>query len=102
MRHPVVLVHPVTGRRTLFVNRFFTKAIEGLEPAESDALLDRLCRQADVAEFQLRWRWAPHSIAFWDNLAVQHYGVNDYHPEKRTMARATFFQPADCWAKTTA
>jgi len=95
--HPVVLRHPRTGRRTLFVNRFFTKRILGMPESESDALLDFLCRQADVPEYQVRFHWEPGSIAFWDNLAVQHYGVNDYYPARRTMARATFFGDSAAW-----
>ena len=95
--HPVVLRHPTTGRKTLFVNRFFTKCINGMAQAESDELLDHLCRQADVPEYQLRFHWQPGSIAFWDNIAVQHYGVNDYFPQRRTMARGTFFGSPDAW-----
>ncbi|HUP73085.1 MAG TPA: TauD/TfdA family dioxygenase [Acidimicrobiales bacterium] len=95
--HPVVLRHPTTGRKTLFVNRFFTRCIDGLSPDDSDALLDHLCRQAEVPEYQLRFHWEPGSIAFWDNIAVQHYGVNDYFPQRRTMARATFFGAPDAW-----
>jgi taurine dioxygenase len=97
VEHPVVLRHPTTGRKTIFVNRFFTRCINGLSPSESDELLDHLCRQADVPEYQLRLHWEPGTIAFWDNLAVQHYGVNDYFPERRTMARATFFGSPDAW-----
>ena len=100
VEHPVVLRHPRTGRRTLFVNRFFTKRILGLSERDSDELLDHLCRQADVPEYQVRFRWEPDSIAFWDNLAVQHYGVNDYYPGRRTMARATFFGDAAPWGGT--
>jgi taurine dioxygenase len=88
VEHPVVIRHPRTGRRTLFVNRLFTRSITGLDPDESDQLLDRLCRQAEVPEFQYRFHWLPGSIAFWDNLAVQHYGSSDYFPQRRVMARA--------------
>jgi taurine dioxygenase len=97
VEHPVVLRHPHTGRHTLFVNRFFTKRIVGLPEPESRTLLDHLCRQAEVPEYQVRLRWEPHTIAFWDNLAVQHYGVNDYYPARRTMARATFFGDSAPW-----
>jgi taurine dioxygenase len=93
VEHPVAIRHPVTGRKTLFVNRFFTRGIKGLSERESDELLDFLCRQADIPEYQYRFHWEPGSIAFWDNVAVQHYGVNDYFPAHRTMARTTFFGP---------
>jgi taurine dioxygenase len=88
VEHPVVICHPRTGRRTLFVNRLFTRSITGLAPDESDELLDRLCRQAEVPEYQYRFHWLPGSIAFWDNLGVQHYGSSDYFPQRRVMARA--------------
>jgi taurine dioxygenase len=88
VEHPVVISHPRTGRRTLFVNRLFTRSITGLDAGESDQLLDLLCRQAEVPEYQCRFRWLPGSIAFWDNLAVQHYGASDYFPQRRVMARA--------------
>jgi taurine dioxygenase len=91
VEHPVVIEHPRTKRRTLFVNRLFTREIVGLAPSESDELLDLLCRQAEIPEYQCRFRWQPGSIAFWDNLAVQHYGASDYHPRRRVMARATFY-----------
>jgi taurine dioxygenase len=87
----VVIEHPVTKRRTLFVNRLFTREIRGLDPAEGEALLDLLCRQAEIPEYQVRFRWKPGSIAFWDNIAVQHYGTSDYWPQRRVMARTTFF-----------
>jgi taurine dioxygenase len=87
--HPVVRTHPETGRRTLYVNRIFTSHIVGLEPDDSDELLDRLCRQADVPEYQIRFRWQPDSIAWWDNRATQHYAVSDYWPQRRVMERAT-------------
>lgn len=97
VEHPVVRPHPVTGRKTLFVNRFFTKRILGLSSAEnevesgveSDALIARLAAQADRPELQCRIRWRPGTLVFWDNQAVQHYGASDYWPERRVMARAT-------------
>jgi taurine dioxygenase len=91
VEHPVVIRHPETGRLTLFVNRLFTSEIVGLDREESDDLLDLLCRYLDLPEFHCRFRWEPGSIAFWDNIAVQHYGVNDYFPARRVMVRATFF-----------
>ncbi len=89
VEHPVVRTHPETGRRTLFVNRFFTSRINGLEPDESDALIDLLCREANYPEYQCRFRWETDSVAFWDNRAVQHYAVSDYWPDVRVVERAS-------------
>lgn len=88
-RHPVVRTHPKTGRRCLYVNAGFTSHIEGLPPDESRELLEHLYRQADVPEYQCRFRWQKNSLAFWDNCAVQHYASSDYDPEVRVMERVT-------------
>lgn len=86
-RHAVVRVHRETGRRVLFVNRFFVDVIEGLSPEESTALLDDLCRRCDLPEYQCRFQWEDHSVAFWDNRSVQHYACSDYWPATRVMQR---------------
>ena len=87
--HPVVVTHEATGQRLLYVNRIFTEAIVGLDPEESADLLWHLCRQAETVEYQVRFRWQPHSVVFWDNRAVQHYASSDYWPERRVMERAS-------------
>ncbi len=87
VEHPVVRVHPDTGRRTLFVNPIFTQHVVGLTPDESDALLDVLFRQMTRPEYQCRFRWTPGSVAFWDNRSTQHYASSDYWPQRRVMDR---------------
>lgn len=87
VEHPIVRVHPETGRRTIFVNPIFTQHIVGLDAAESDDLLEILYRQMTRAEFQVRFRWTPGAVAFWDNRATQHYASSDYHPQRRVMDR---------------
>ena len=85
--HPVVRTHPANGRKSIYVNPQFTLHIEGMEPAESRAILEVLCGQAQVPEYQFRLRWTPGAIVFWDNRSTQHYAANDYYPERRRMER---------------
>jgi taurine dioxygenase len=85
--HPVVRTHPVTGRKCIYVNPQFTLRIEGLEPEESQAILQVLFAQARVPEYQFRLRWSEGAIVFWDNRSTQHYAANDYYPERRRMER---------------
>ncbi|MEU3144818.1 MULTISPECIES: TauD/TfdA family dioxygenase [unclassified Streptomyces] len=87
VEHPVVRTHPETGRRMLFVNTSFTTHITGTTREESDRLLRYLFQQAHVPEFQVRFRWQPGDIAFWDNRATQHYAVNDYGSGRRVAER---------------
>lgn len=88
VRHPVIRTHPVTGRKAIFVNRAFTVRIEGVSAERSEMLLDRLCRMATLPELQVRLRWRPNTIAFWDNRSTQHYAIADYD-EHRRMERVT-------------
>jgi taurine dioxygenase len=87
--HPVVRTHPETGRRGIFVNPNFTTHIDNVSSAESEGILGLLFERFASPEFQVRFRWEPHSIAFWDNRAVQHLAVWDYHPEVRSGFRVT-------------
>jgi taurine dioxygenase len=86
--HPVVTKHPVSGRRILFVNPTFTTKIVGMKPTESRALLEVAFAQIRIPEYQLRVRWAPGTIAMWDNRSTQHALVFD-NPDKRIMHRVT-------------
>jgi taurine dioxygenase len=87
--HPVIRTHPVTGRRALFVNRGFTMRIVQLKRAESDAVLQFLYRHVETPELHCRFRWARHSIAFWDNRCAQHHAMWDYYPQRRHGHRVT-------------
>lgn len=96
--HPVVRTHPETGEKVLFVNGFTTHFTNFHTPANvrfgQDAnpgagqLLSYLISQAFIPEYQVRWRWKPNSVAFWDNRCTQHYAVMDYPPCHRKMERA--------------
>ena len=85
--HPVVRVHPETGRRSLFVNPLFTDRIEGLRRRESDALLQLLYGTATAPERLVRWRWEPGDVAFWDNRCTMHYALLDFADSRRQMLR---------------
>jgi len=87
--HPVVRIHPVTGRKALFVNPQFTLSIKGMEETESRTLLDTLFRTIHTLEYQYRHRWEPNMVVFWDNRWVLHAAVHDYYPQRRLMERVT-------------
>ncbi|MET0271119.1 MAG: TauD/TfdA family dioxygenase [Sphingomonas sp.] len=88
-RHPVIRTHPRTGRKAIFVNKQFTAHIEGLPRDESDALLAYLHAHCAKLQYQARFRWRPHSIAFWDNRCAQHSAIWDYFPHVRSGYRVT-------------
>ena len=94
LSHPVVRTHPVSGRKSLFVNEGFTTRINELSEAESDAILTLLFAHATRPEYTIRWRWQENDVAFWDNRVTQHYAVDDYRPNRRVMHRATILGDA--------
>jgi taurine dioxygenase len=87
--HPVVRTHPETGRRSLYVNRAHTVGFAGMTEEESAPLLEYLFGHQVRLEFTCRFRWAPGSLAIWDNRCAQHYAVNDYQGQRRVMHRIT-------------
>jgi taurine dioxygenase len=91
--HPVVGVHPSTGRPFLNVNREFTSRIVGMHAEESAALLRLLTDQATSPNHQVRYSWAPGDFAIWDERVTQHFAVADYLPERREMARVAVGAP---------
>ena len=84
--HPLVEVHPATGRKALNVNANWTAEIVGLSKAEGDMLLRFLFEHLKSPEHQVRFSWNEGDIAFWDNRAAQHYAVADY-TSRRIMRR---------------
>jgi taurine dioxygenase len=82
--HPVVRTHPVTGRKALFVNPAYTLHINGIPRPESDAVLAFLHQHCANPSFQVRLRWQPHSVAFWDSRCTQQLAAWDYHPQVRS------------------
>ena len=87
--HPIVNVHPETGRKLLFVNKVFTSHIPALAAKESDALLEMLYRHIENPRFMCRFRWQANSVAFWDNRCTQHQAIFDYFPARRSGHRVT-------------
>ena len=87
--HPVVRVHPVTGRRGLFVNPTFTTRVLGVSHAESDALLRLLYDVATAPERTYRHRWSTGDVVVWDNRATAHVGMRDYGDAHRVLHRVT-------------
>lgn len=98
--HPVVRTHPESGNKILYVNAAFVTHLENFTAcnsvrgafeshSEKNDLLEYLYRQSAYPEYQMRLRWAPGTIAMWDNRSTQHYAVQDYFPAVRRMMRAT-------------
>jgi len=87
--HPVVRVHPTTGRANLFINPGFTSHIVGMSRIESDGLLRLLYDHMTQPEFVLRHRWRDGDVVIWDNRATMHYAVDDYGTTERRVRRVT-------------
>ena len=80
--HPVVRVHPATGRKSLFVNEHFTRRIVELSHRESELLLGYLTSWVASAPFTVRYCWRQGTVAMWDNRCTQHCVLNDFDDER--------------------
>ena len=87
--HPLVTRHPETGRSVLFANPAYTLGIEGMKPEESRPILEYLFSVASATTFTCRMRWAPGTLAIWDNRCTWHLPLSDYHGARREMFRST-------------
>jgi taurine dioxygenase len=85
-QHPLVVQHPVTKRRLLFVGPYAVR-FAGMSIEESQPLIKYLYRHSQKPEFTMRWRWEPNQLAVWDNAACMHFGVQDYAGMRREMYR---------------
>jgi taurine dioxygenase len=80
--HPLIRVHPETGRKSLYYNEGWTSCILELTPAENEHVIALLREHVKSPDFAMRWCWEPNDVALWDNRAVQHYAVPDYSGER--------------------
>ncbi|MCA8901382.1 MAG: TauD/TfdA family dioxygenase [Hyphomonas sp.] len=87
--HPVVITHPLSGKKALYVNPAFTVKIVGKTEEQSKDLLARLYAHAMKKDFAYRFQWRPGSVAFWDNRSTWHWALNDYQGQRRIMHRIT-------------
>lgn len=87
--HPVVITHPLSGKKCLYVNGDFTTHFDGWTREESQPLLNQLYAHCSRADFTCRVRWEPGTLGIWDNRATQHMAINDYPGKRRLMHRIT-------------
>jgi taurine dioxygenase len=105
--HPVVRIHPITGRRSLFVNGDFVEKLDDIDPDDGARLLARLIAAATHPTFQVRFRWRVDSFAMWDNRNTQHCAAQDFGAARRRVERVTLmgdspFGPTDAARRTPA
>jgi taurine dioxygenase len=87
--HPVVRVHPETGRKTLYINPAHTLRFKEMTEQESAPILSFLFAHQIRPEFTCRFSWSEGALALWDNRCALHYPINDYHGHERVMHRIT-------------
>ena len=87
--HPVIITHPETLKKILYVNPTFTLSFEGWTVAESKPLLNYLYAHSSRPDYTCRFQWKVGSIAFWDNRSTWHLAINDYQGKRRLMHRIT-------------
>lgn len=87
--HPVVIIHPESGRKVLYVNPGHTIQFEGWDFTTSRALLDELYKHVVQPQFTCSFNWLPGSVTFWDNRCTWHQANNDYQGQARLMHRIT-------------
>lgn len=86
--HPMVRLHPVTGKKVLYVNEHFTRRIVEMNSTESDVFLNYLTKWIQNPRFTVRYKWKEGTLAMWDNRCTQHFVLNDFEGE-RVIQRVT-------------
>jgi len=100
VHHPVLMTHPITGRKVIYVNPGFTARIDGVSPAESDALLKALIDHVMQPQYRYVHQWTQGDLLLWDHIGTWHYARPDYRAdEPRLMKRcqvmaSKIFDPA--------
>lgn len=89
--HPLVIQHPDSGRKALYLSPTYTTHVEGLDSLESDALLGYLNAHCQQVHFGFRHRWRVGDMLLWDNRSVLHNAILDYQPHQRRMHRTSVF-----------
>lgn len=87
VRHPLVRIHPETGLRALYMCGAFMRGISGMEPAESQVILDLLRSKLNDPNLQVRWRWRPGDVAMWDERCTNHRANSDHAPAGHRLVR---------------
>ena len=91
-RHRVVRTHPASGHKAIYVNSAFVSRFDGMTEAESAPILDYLFAHQVRPEFCARVPWTDNQLTLWDNRAVLHYAMNDYHGRRRHLERVTVLE----------
>jgi|TARA_B100000315_G_scaffold2639_1_gene2515 taurine dioxygenase len=78
--HPIVRVHPETGKKILFVNWTYTRKIVGLDKKESDEILSKIFEHQARLDLTCRFKWTENTVAIWDNRSVIHFAIADFYP----------------------
>jgi len=100
--HPLVLTHPVSGKKSLYFNKETARRIENVDIRESKGMLEFVAAWVQRPEFMIHHRWEAHGIAIWDNRTTQHYACADYWPYRRVNQRTTFSGPLTAQAPAVA
>ena len=80
--HPIVRIHPETGKKILFVNWTYTKEIIGMKKEESDEILKQIFEHQARLDLTCRFTWTENAVCIWDNRSVIHYAIADFYPGK--------------------
>jgi taurine dioxygenase len=88
-QHPIARVHPVTGRKALYMCGDYIKRITGMSAAETELLLRFLRSQLDDPNIQVRWHYEPYDVVVWDERCTNHRALSDHFPSRRLVRRCT-------------